>query len=274
VLNVSGSAVKYLYAALTNSNGGTINWSGTGNLQLYNHPSIPGYNGQINNLAGGLFNIQNDQSLSYGYGYEFFNNAGTVRKSAGTGTTTVSVTFNNTGTVEADTGTINLPVAYSNSPSANLAFSLGGIAPGSGYGHIHFTGPLMMNGTLTVSTRNGFRPNPGDTFQVLSYPSATNEFTCFSGLDLGGGLLLLPQFTRTGLTLLTTTYATNSARPQLLITRWPTGVRVTWPIGFPGWTLQSATNVTSGVWTPVPVPCENQAVIPITAPRQFFRLKQ
>ncbi len=69
-----------------------------------------------------------------------------------------------------------------------------------------------MIGTFSVSTRSGFVPSPGDTFDVLSYPSATHEFTCFSGLDLGGGALLLPQFTATSLSLTATTYATNSAQ--------------------------------------------------------------
>ena len=268
VCNVSSSATKFLYGPLTNW--GTVAWSGTGPWYIYNDGGATHHQGAIYNLAGGLFDMQNDASLSGDY---LFNNAGTLRKSAGAGTTTVSATFNNTGTVEADTGTINLPVAYSNSPSANLVFSIGGIAPGSGYGHIHFASPWVRNGTFLVSMLNGFRPNPGDSFQVLSYPSATNEFTCYSGMDLGGGLLLLPQFAPTSLSLITTTYATNNARPQLFIAPAGAGVRVTWPQGFPGWVLQSSTNVASTNWTTVSVPCANQALLPATAPRQFFRLK-
>jgi len=136
---------------------------------------------------------------------------------------------------------------------AKLAISLGSTAPGSDYGHIHFSNPLIMIGTFSVSTRSGFVPSPGDTFDVLSYPSATNEFTCFSGLDLGGGVLLLPQ---------------------LFITRSPTGVRVTWPLGFPGWVLQSTTNLSSTNWSSVSAQCDNQALLPVTAPKQFFRLSQ
>ncbi|OQW74297.1 MAG: hypothetical protein BVN35_10680 [Proteobacteria bacterium ST_bin11] len=41
-------------------------------------------------------------------GFPAFNNAGTFRKSAGTGTSTVSVAFNNTGTVDVQTGTVSL----------------------------------------------------------------------------------------------------------------------------------------------------------------------
>ena len=131
-----------------------------------------------------------------------------------------------------------------------------------------------MSGNFAVSTRNGYRPNPGDTFMVLSYPSATNEFTCLNGLDLGGGVLLLPQYTPTSLTLTATTYATNNAQPELFISRSTTGLRVTWPLGFPGWVLQSTTNPAASFWSPVSVPCDNQALLPVTAPWQFFRLKQ
>src|ERR1039458_768580 len=122
VLNLSGSSQKNLYAALTNANGGTINWSDTGNLTLYNNGGSP-YNGSINNLAGGLFNIQNDQSLSLGSGSEYFNNAGTVRKSAGTGTTTVGVSFTNTGTVDAPQGTLNFNAGFTPA-SGELRFGL------------------------------------------------------------------------------------------------------------------------------------------------------
>src|ERR1017187_6553586 len=87
VLNLSGSNNKFLYAALTNA--GTINWSGTGYLQVYNNGGSP-YNGSINNLAGGLFNIQNDQSLALGGGSEYFNNAGTGRKYGGSATMSIS----------------------------------------------------------------------------------------------------------------------------------------------------------------------------------------
>src|SRR5437899_579276 len=52
---------------------------------------------------------------------------------------------------------------------AKLAISLGGTAPGSDYGHIHFSNPLIIIGTFSVSTRSGFVPSPGDTFDVLSY---------------------------------------------------------------------------------------------------------
>ena len=274
VLNLTGSADKYLSGPLTNY--GTVNWSG-GVLHL------PGSTG-VRNFS--LWDIQGDLTMqSDCCSLGSFENAGTLRKSAGSGTARIGwsdgsgwgfVNFTNTGIVEAQSGTLSFGGDYIETSSASLVISLGGSRPGSDYGHIHFSSPLTLNGTLTVTTRNGFRPNPGDTFNVLSYASATNDFTCYNGLDLGGGLFLAPHFGKTRLTLTATTYATNTALPSVFIARSLGGVRVLWNPGFPGWTLVSATNLTSPVWVPVSIPmsCDNQIVLPANAPQQYFRLKQ
>ena len=84
------SGTLQLFGALTNA--GTVNWTGTGNLEIYNGYS---YTGGINNLAGAVFNAQNDQSITCAcYGNEYFNNAGLFLKSPTTGTTTIGVAFN------------------------------------------------------------------------------------------------------------------------------------------------------------------------------------
>src|SRR5438477_9508053 len=57
----------------------------------------------INNLAGGVFDVQGDGAMS---GSLTFNNAGTFRKSAGNAETGFyNAVFNNTGTVEVQSGT-------------------------------------------------------------------------------------------------------------------------------------------------------------------------
>jgi hypothetical protein len=275
VLNASGGGLKSLNGALTNY--GTVNWSG-GDWTINNNNGF--YTGAVYNQPGGLFDVQCDQSLNnyldgydyHGVGYGFFNNAGTLRKSAGSGTTYFTPPLTNSATVEADAGIIYFQGGYFGSPSANLAISLGGSTPGTGFGRIQFSTPLNVDGSFNVSTRNGYLPNPGAAFQVLNYPSSTNSFTCLSGLDLGGGILLQPQFGPTGLTLLATTYTTNASQPQLFINRTLGGLAITWPVGFQGWALQSTTNLSSAPWSMVSNACVNQAVVPISAPQQYFRL--
>ncbi len=198
---------------------------------------------------------------------------------AGTGTSQIGlsaypITFiNTTGTVEADTGIINFNFGgYTDISSAHISISLGGATSGTGYGLISFTAPPLLNATLATGTRNGFVPSPGQTFHVLSYPASTNQFNCLSGLDLGGGILLQPQFSSTGLTLLTSAYSVSAVRPQLVINTSLGGVAVTWPASFSSWTLQSATNLSSPAWIPVPSACGNEALVPGTPP-VYFRLK-
>jgi len=108
-LNLSGAADKTIRGVLTNA--GTVMWTGTGNFVLTGASGL----GQVQNLPGGLFDAQNNQTISSdGYGSEFFNNAGTFRKSGGAGTTTVGVGGVGSGTWSAANGTeIRFQAGYS-----------------------------------------------------------------------------------------------------------------------------------------------------------------
>jgi fibronectin-binding autotransporter adhesin len=73
--------------------------------------TIPLDGGTVNNQAGGLWDVQEDVGFSIGLNSSGgpFNNAGTFRKSGGTGTAAVNSTdFNNAGTVEVRSGTLLL----------------------------------------------------------------------------------------------------------------------------------------------------------------------
>jgi len=124
-LNISGSNDKSL-TALTLNNTGVVNWMGAGIFYMYAATVF-------NNLANGLFDIQNDASLSYFSGtVPKFNNAGIVRKSAGTGTTTfgANVTFANAATVEAQAGTLRFTSGYTQS-AGTTSLSGGNISAGA-----------------------------------------------------------------------------------------------------------------------------------------------
>src|SRR5208337_3808462 len=84
IMNLTGTATLLLENALTNA--GTVIWTNSGGLDVPNGSGV--YFGLIENLAGGLFDIQCDQSLNNNAGTTaYFYNAGTLRKSANTGTT-------------------------------------------------------------------------------------------------------------------------------------------------------------------------------------------
>ena len=134
----------------------------------------------------------------------------------------------------------------------------------------------IADGVFTVSLSGTFRPSPGDVFSVLSYRSATNEFVCYGGLDLGDGVMLVPDFGKTAMKLKATPYAASSSTPSLFIGRSLGGVSVFWNTGYTGWSLESTTNLISPNWLPIPASagCANQVVVPSAEAEQYFRLKQ
>ena len=129
------------------TNAGTVAWSGAGDLGLYDSG--------IYNLTGALFDIQTDQSIPPHLGNNFINNAGTLRKSAGSGVNSIGVPLANAGTVEAGTGTLDFAGGYLETAPANLAVYLGGTTPGSGFGHINFGSTPNLLSTFQVDMQGG-----------------------------------------------------------------------------------------------------------------------
>ena len=265
-LNLVGSGAKNLFGAITNN--GQVVWS-SGSATTWNWYGASG--ARLENRPGGLLDVQLDGSFTLASGTPAINNAGTFRKSGGSGTLTMtSFVFGNQGTLQAQIGTIQLPNLYSETPSANLAVSLGGTTAGTQYGHIYFSSAPTFSGKFTVTTRNGFTPSPGNSFYVLSYPSASGNFIAMDGLDFGNGLRLEPHFVKTGLTL-TTVNVPTSAELTLSIYLLPGSLLVSWPIEFTGCQLYSTTNLATPVWTPMSIAGINNTVVPIM-PQQYFRL--
>jgi hypothetical protein len=161
----------------------------------------PSANGEFWNQAGALYDIQSGSSIASVAQPAIFHNAGTLRKSANSGTSGIGVNLDNTGTILAQVGVIAIQGSYTESSAATLAVSLAGLTPGTGFGKIQFSAAPAFAGKFSLSTLNGYRPNSGDSFLVISYPSFTGGFTSFSGLDLGGGLQLTPNLAASGLTL-------------------------------------------------------------------------
>ncbi len=104
VLYLDGFADVYQYAALTNA--GHIIWNGSANWRLYNDT---GLDGSVNNLTNAIIDIECNQSLYPPNGNQigWVTNSGLVRKSVSSSTTSISVSFYNTGTVDVLTGAID-----------------------------------------------------------------------------------------------------------------------------------------------------------------------
>ena len=102
VLDIQTGASKS-FSALSFTSAGTVNWqASSGNISFVSGADV---------ASNGLWNAQGDAALVYGGGAaSTFTNNGTLRKSAGGGSTQIgnSTLLNivNTGTVDAQTGTI------------------------------------------------------------------------------------------------------------------------------------------------------------------------
>jgi hypothetical protein len=182
VLNLTGPSSKILYGSLTNA--GTVVVTSTSYLQIYNP-------GAFYNLPGALFDIQNDQFyLYYAYGTEFFNNAGTLRKSAGTGTTAIYPMMTNTGLIEADSGTIGFQTV----PNLNGGEVRFGLSSLSNFGKINISGNATLTGTVGIALLGGYVPAP--ITHSASLPTAHIPAylpTWISPRRLRGRRIILPQ---------------------------------------------------------------------------------
>lgn len=115
---------------------------------------------------------------------------GTIQLQGGDflGTGTHSGNIHNTGGVVrpgSSPGRFSLAGNYTQGPNGVLAVEIGGRTPGSEFDQVALTGTANLNGTLQVSLANGFVPQPGDSFPVLTMGSRTGEFAAITGLVLG-----------------------------------------------------------------------------------------
>src|SRR6202008_1901725 len=120
----------------------------------------------IVNSTGALFDLPGDNLLMNNNGApgaNVFDNAGTLRKSAGSGVSTIGVALDNSGSVEVEAGTLQLggggsssASAFSVTAGATLGFSGGSFAMTSGTydvdgltavsgGTVDFTGATVVD---------------------------------------------------------------------------------------------------------------------------------
>ncbi len=92
--------------------------------------------------------------------------------------------LSNTGSLTLGPGsTLTVQGNYTQSSSATLSDQIGG-TPASGlFGELNATGAATLAGVFGVSLVNDFGPSSGQTFDVMSFASASGSFTGFNGLN-------------------------------------------------------------------------------------------
>jgi RHS repeat-associated protein len=198
-LTVSSSQSKRVVGVL--NNGGTITQTGI-DLEIASGTNP----GTINNLPGGLFDVQTDDVIGVSYAIWQYssggaiNNSGTFQKSAGAGTASVNVTFSNSAgaTVDAKVGTLELigggtlsGGAFDAESGSTLDFdsidyttTVNGTLTGSGGGAVEWTA-----GTLISGAGGAAFDFPAALFQWKG-GSLNGSFTNTGTIQVGGGVLI------------------------------------------------------------------------------------
>ena len=149
--------------------------------------------GATNLMAGSTFTLSGTADL----GGRTLNLAGTL-----SGSGTIIGTVVNSGQIEL-TSLLTIQGNYTQTAQGTLNIAIGGTTAGTDYGQLNVTGLATLNGTLNVALTNGYLPNAGDSFQVLLFGSVSGDFAAENGLNLGSGLQLDPEYSASGLTLVT-----------------------------------------------------------------------
>jgi hypothetical protein len=94
-------------------------------------------------------------------------------------------------------GILTIVGNYTQTPGGVLVIELGGLNPGTDFDQLNITGQATLDGTLTVNLINGFQPNTGDSFPIITFGSGTGTFATING----DGTQFTPSYDPTDVTL-------------------------------------------------------------------------
>ncbi|HEY1174452.1 MAG TPA: LEPR-XLL domain-containing protein, partial [Verrucomicrobiae bacterium] len=72
--------------------------------------------------------------------------------------------------------------AFNQGAGGTLQIEIGGKMPGTGYDQVRVSGLAQLDGKLDIDLINGFTPQVGDTFDIMTYGSVSGEFAAGTGL--------------------------------------------------------------------------------------------
>jgi hypothetical protein len=115
--------------------------------------------------------------------------------------------FASSGTVAPgfSPGQLNFTNNFTQLQGGNVLMEIGGPVPGQDHDFIAIQGVLQFEGlragTLEIQLLPTFVPQFGEVFQIMQYGQIQGEFAQILGLDLGGGLFFVPEYTQNSLNL-------------------------------------------------------------------------
>jgi len=217
---LNGTANISLTGSSMTWTGGTLGGSGTFTIPAAATITISGYpfidarpvtnNGTISITSTYYVYMENGAVLTNNGNVGFVNdgnilyytgaacsivNNGTLGKSGGTGTSSVSVAVNNAagGTIKSTSGILSFTNGLTQ--SGTLLFPISGA---TAFGKVNVSGAFALGGTLTATTIS-YTPTNGTSFQILTYGSHSGAFAS-KNLDYSAGSFT-ESYTTTDLTL-------------------------------------------------------------------------
>ncbi|MDX2442907.1 MAG: T9SS type A sorting domain-containing protein [Bacteroidales bacterium] len=203
-LRLSTSGQKSLFRNLVN-NGTSIWEAGT----IYMAHGVTFYN-----YGSFLDQLNTNNNLGYGGNTSYFTNDGEYIKSGtgltnlvlgfsnmpggeiqGAGTLRFSRAFSNEGTVSPgnSAGVLILRTDYPTTPTSKLNIEIGGTPTSENNDRLEITGDATLGGTLTISLIDNFVPAVGDTFEIVTYASYSEDFETINGLNTGTGVSFIVE---------------------------------------------------------------------------------
>lgn len=151
--------------------GGADKLSNSGTIDVNGNSTLTVDTGTLENLAAGTINVFGTGTIATSSGGVFSDS----------GTTTFGLS----------PGSLTIAGDMLRGDTAFMQIELGGLTPGiGGFDQFTVTGELNAGGTIDVVEFGGFEVSVGDSFAAINAGTLTNSFREFSGLDVGGGVVL------------------------------------------------------------------------------------
>ena len=116
-----------------------------------------------------------------------------------TGAGTIDGNVLNSGRVAPDA--IEVTGSYVQTSDGTFVVTLGGTQAGIDYSLLDVLGTSVLAGDLEVQLADGYAPALGDVYEVLRAAALSGAFENLTGLDLGNGLSLQPEYRPDGFAL-------------------------------------------------------------------------
>ena len=106
------------------------------------------------------------------------------------GDSTIQADVENAGVItpgDRGIGVLTIDGSLSQYADGTLNIQLAGTTAGTQYDQLAVTGAFDANGTIAVSLANGFTPQIGNQFSVVTYASQSGEYSTYTGLGYATG---------------------------------------------------------------------------------------